>query len=285
MPEKGRVQTLRRLQRKTGIRTLGFESSVSYEFYRRLRGLRAPTLRPVKGLVERLRAVKDEAEIGLIKEAVRRAEAAFMDVLPHIKAGVSERAIALRLEERLKKMGSKRLPFDIIVASGPNSAMPHAGVTQRRLRPGDLVIVDWGGEAGGYCSDITRTLLLKGPGGAEKQRIYALVLAAQKKAIGAVRPGANSKEIDNTARDIIKKAGYGKCFGHGLGHGVGLDVHELPTVSAARRGRLRQGMVFTVEPGIYLPGVGGVRIEDMVVVGEKSGLRLTSLPGRFLKRS
>ncbi len=263
--------------RKMGLGRLGVEDSIPYGFYAVL-DAGGFTLKAFKDPVRRLRAVKDEEEKGSIREAVRRAEAAFVMVKPRIRAGVRESDIALRLEAALRKQGARRLPFDIIVASGPNSAMPHAGASARKLSPGDLVTIDWGGEAGGYFSDMTRTFLVKGPGAARKKEIYALVLKANREGIAAVRDGASAARIDNSARDVIKKAGYGENFGHGAGHGVGLEVHELPRIAPGRRARVRKGMVFTVEPGVYVPGLGGVRIEDMVLVRDNGAEVLTSLP-------
>jgi Xaa-Pro aminopeptidase len=276
LEKKSRVRTIRGLLRGLGVRRLCVESSVSHEFFCRLSSA-APEIKAMKGTVEKLRERKDAGEVALIREAVARAEGAFRDVRPFIKAGARERAVALRLEERLKKRGCRRLPFDIIVASGPNSALPHAGVTDRKLAGGDLVIIDWGGEAGGYYSDMTRTLLVKGGGAARQREIYGLVRRAAAKARAFAAPGLEAGAIDNSARDIIKKAGYGRSFGHALGHGVGLQVHELPRISPGRKERLKQGMVFTIEPGVYVPGLGGVRIEDMVAIGERGAERLTSL--------
>ncbi len=276
--EKGeRTTTVSRLLTSLGIDRLGFESSVSYEFFRKL-SIGGFKLRALKNIVERLRAIKDHWEVNLIREAVRRAESAFIEVRPHIKAGVKEKEIALRLEERLKKMGCNRIPFDIIVASGVNSSMPHAKTTEKRLNAGDLVVIDWGGEAGGYFSDMTRTLLMKGANIARKKEIYQAVLEANKKAVSAISPGIESKKIDNSARDIIKKAGYSEFFGHGTGHGIGLAVHESPHITWTKKETIRENMIFTVEPGVYVPGVGGVRIEDMVVVGKKKADLLTTLP-------
>lgn len=275
--EKNRMDTLKRLSRRFGLKCLRFEPAVPYEFWGRLKAL-GLELRPARAAVERLREKKDSLEMDSIKEAVRRAESAFLDVLPYIRTGASEISIALRLEEALKKKGSNLIPFGIIVASGPNSAMPHARATERRLAPGDLVVVDWGGEAGGYFSDMTRTLLVKGPMAGKKREIYGIVLEAQRKAISAVSCGVPAREIDNSARDIIKRAGYGSFFGHGVGHGVGLEVHERPGISGKARGRIEEAMVFTIEPGIYVPGLGGVRIEDMVVVRKKGAGLLTTLP-------
>jgi Xaa-Pro aminopeptidase len=159
--------------------------------------------------------------------------------------------------------------------------MPHAKPTDYRIRPGDLVMFDWGGEAGGYFSDMTRTLLMRGGDVSKKREIYEIVRSANEKALLSIREGDSVRMIDKTARDVIKKAGYGDFFGHGTGHGVGLDVHESPRISRFGRESVKSGMVFTVEPGIYLPGIGGVRIEDMVLA-EKKGCRiLTRLPKKL----
>jgi len=275
--EKGkRAGTVSILAKKLGIRKLGFESSVSYGFFDSLskKGL---ALKPVRDLVGRLRIVKDEREKVAIKEAVRRAESAFLEVKPYIKKGVRENEIARMLEERLKRKGCKTLPFAIIVASGRNSAMPHARPSEKKLNAGDLVVIDWGGEAEGYFSDMTRTLLVKGADIGQKKEIYGIVLEANKKAVSTVSPGANGREIDNSARDVIKKAGYAEFFGHGTGHGIGLQVHELPHITWNRKEPIKEGMVFTIEPGIYVPEVGGVRIEDMVFVKPEGAEVLTKL--------
>lgn len=260
-----------------GVSVLGFESTVSYSFYRGLlrKGFKT---KAVANLVEDIRRTKDRFELKQIGKAVERAEKAFLEVRPSIRKGISERQIASLLEERLKKNGCGTLPFDIIVASGPNSSMPHARPTEKRIRAGDLVVVDWGGESGGYFSDMTRTLLVKGTDTARKKEIYETVLLANREAIRSVREGMHARLIDKAARDIIMKAGYDDFFGHGTGHGVGLDVHELPRISRLGRETVRSGMVFTIEPGIYLPGVGGVRIEDMVVASERGCRVMTSLP-------
>ncbi len=282
--EKGdRFKIIKGLIAGMRIRTLGFESGISYEFFRGLSRCGA-RLAPLRETVERRRAVKDPEEIRLVREAVRRAEGAFLDVKPHIRRGKKEREIALMLEERLRKRGCKGSPFDIIVASGPNSAMPHARATERRLSSGDLLVIDWGGEAEGYCADMTRTFLMGGPSSAgngedaKKREIYRHVLNANRKAISAVKPGVESKGIDGAARESIKDAGYQQFFGHGTGHGVGLEVHELPRVTWKKSEPVKENMVFTIEPGIYLEGIGGVRIEDMVLVTRKGPEVLTKLP-------
>lgn len=280
--EKGnRIKTIARLLRKLGIKKLGFETSVPYEFFRKL-SKENIILKPLKNTVERLRAVKDAEELRLIREAVTRAERAFLEVKPYIRKGVRENKIALMLEERLKKKGCTRIPFDIIVASGRNSAMPHAKPSEKRLSSGDLVIIDWGGEAGGYSSDMTRTLLINGSDTGKKKEIYKIVLEANRNAISTISPDMESKKIDNSARYIVKKAGYSEFFGHGTGHGIGLEVHESPHITWDKKGLIRENMVFTIEPAIYVPGLGGVRIEDMVMVGKRKAVLLTSL-GRELE--
>lgn len=264
-----------KLSKKLGIKTLGFETTVSYDFFREL-SMKKIILKPFKNMVEKLRSIKNENEIKMIREAVRRAESAFLNVLPYIKIGAKETKIAGLLEQALKKEGCKRLPFDIIIASGKNSAMPHARPSEKRLQSGDLVVMDWGGEAEGYCSDITRTMLVKGAGSAKKKEIYNTVLDANKKAVMSITPGTDVKKIDKSARDVIKKAGYGDFFGHGTGHGIGLQAHELPHLSWAKKETIKKNMVFTIEPGIYIPDLGGVRIEDMAVCRDK-GVLLTNL--------
>lgn len=260
-----------------GVKVLGFESTVTYAFYRSLlrRGVR---VRMVSNLIEDMRRVKERIELKRIRTALGRAEKAFLRVKRQVRAGVTERALALRLESYLKEEGCRRIPFDIIVASGRNAAMPHAQPSDNRVKAGDFVVFDWGGEADGYYADISRTLLMKGRGLSRKVEVYHTVLTANREAIRAVREGIPSTAVDKTARDVIKKAGYDAYFGHGTGHGVGLDVHELPRISRFGRETLRAGMVFTIEPGIYIPAIGGVRIEDMVAVEKQGCSVLTTLP-------
>jgi Xaa-Pro aminopeptidase len=271
------IKTINTLYKKTAIGKLGIEASLSYAFFQKL-SKRDLHLRPYEGVIEKLRAVKDAFELKKIKQAVQRAETAFLLVKPHIKHGARERALALRLEEKLKKNGCRHIPFDIIVASGPHAAMPHARPTERKIAPGDFIIIDWGGEADGYFSDMTRTVLIKGDGLRRKKKIYQAVLDANKRAIANVLPGRRSKDIDLSAREVIQKAGYSKYFGHATGHGVGLQVHELPRITWNKNEIIRENMIFTIEPGIYVPGIGGVRIEDMVVARPGKSTVLTTLP-------
>ncbi len=277
--KKGMIEAIKDISHKLGIKRLGFELSISYEFYKRLS--EKITLKGYKGLIEKLRKIKDKDEIDLIKEAIRRAENAFMDIKPYIREGTKEVTISCRLEERLKKKGCRRIPFDVIVASGQNSAMPHARPTEKRLKKGDFVIIDWCGEANGYFSDMTRTLLIGGKDLGGKKEIYNIVLKANKETIDQIHPGIKSYKLDRYARDIINKAGYGKYFGHGTGHGVGLQVHELPHITRYKSEIVETNMVFTIEPGIYIPGIGGVRIEDMVLVVSDGHEVLTTLPKKL----
>jgi Xaa-Pro aminopeptidase len=272
----GRINIIRNTLKKLNVKRLGFEASVSYEFYELLKKLPV-SVAPQKNLIEKLRRIKNEEEINLIKKAVERAEKAFLKVKPKIRPGIREREIALRIEAELKKGGCRSLPFDIIVASGKNSAMPHGKPSDKKIEKGDFVIIDWGGEADGYYSDMTRTLLMNGKDLSEKIGIYNIVNDARKKALSAAREGIDTRNVDNAARDRIKKAGFGEYFGHGTGHGVGLDVHEYPHVSHTKGEKILNGMVFTIEPGIYIPNTGGVRIEDMVEVKNGKAKLLTSL--------
>lgn len=261
----------------SGIESLGFESTVSYAFYRSL--LRKDfRLKSVTNFIEDMRKIKNRIELKFIKMAVDRAEKAFMAVKPFIRKGASERGLSARLEENLKKEECKTVPFDIIVASGKNSAMPHAQPTDNRIKAGDLVVIDWGGEAGGYFSDMTRTFLMHGNDISKKIVMYETVHEANKKAIDSISDGVHAKAVDKSARDVIKTAGFGDFFGHGTGHGVGLDIHELPRVSRFGREYIKAGMVFTIEPGIYVHGLGGVRIEDMAIAMKEGCKVLTSLP-------
>ena len=296
-PEKTAARICRRLK----VGKLAFEKTASYAFYERLRRAFGADVAPLAGVVEGLRQAKDDYEINCIRGAVSRAEEAFRQVRGLLKLGVSEKALAVRLEEAILRQGSMKPAFPAIVASGENSAVPHARPTERKFQPGDLVVVDWGAEYEGYCSDMTRTFLIKGQKAssgkdsrlAEKRRIYRIVLEAQAAAISFVQrkyrkpggEGKGAKDIDNSARYVIKQAGYGEYFGHSLGHGVGLEVHEQPGISPYRRGGGALGgkplvpkTVFTVEPGIYVPGLGGVRIEDMVFLADPRPEVLTHLP-------
>lgn len=231
----------------------------------------------VAGLVERLRRVKDAEEIERIAAAAGIADAALLDVLDGGVIGRTERELMLKLEHGMRERGAAGPSFDSIVAAGPHGALPHAQPRDVQVRQGDLVVFDWGAYAGGYCSDCTRTVAAGEPGPAAREA-YELVLGAQLAGLDAVRAGGDGREIDKVARDIIDGAGHAEHYGHGLGHGVGLEIHEAPRLSVRSTDTLETGEVVTVEPGVYIPGEFGIRIEDLVVV-EPEGCRiLTPLP-------
>nr|MBO2472051.1 Xaa-Pro dipeptidase [Bacillota bacterium] len=261
-----------RLQRYKGQR-IGFESHhVTVHELENIKkaGGDAPPVEwvPVKGLVEQLRGRKSEEELALIQKAVDITDAAFTYILDHLRPGVTEKEIAWKLEVFMREQGADGLSFSPIVASGPNGAMPHARPTDKPLAAGEFVTLDFGCVYQGYCSDMTRTVFIGQPT-AEQRALYDLVLKAQLAGVAAVKPGVVGKDVDAAARSIIEAAGYGEYFGHGLGHGVGLDIHEeIPRLSTRGTVVLEPGMVTSVEPGVYLPGRGGIRIEDLVVVTE-----------------
>lgn len=222
---------------------------------------------PLKDRITRLREIKTEEEIALLAKAEEIGERAFEKLLPLLKPGMTELMAAAELEYLMKKEGAEDLSFSTIAASGLNSSMPHGIPGEKRLEPGDFITFDFGCRYKGYCSDMTRTVVL-GKADEKQKEIYQIVLKAQLAALAALRPGVTGAEADRAAREIIAEAGYGSCFGHGLGHSVGLFIHENPRLSPSDDTVLKPGMVETVEPGIYVPGFGGVRIEDMVVVTE-----------------
>lgn len=223
-------------------------------------------LLPRDGLVEGLRQVKDAGEVACISQAMAIAEEAFARLLPEVRPGRREKDLALDLEFAMRRLGADGPAFDFIVASGPRSSLPHAHPTERELAAGELVTFDFGARYKGYHSDITRTVMVGEPDDRQRQ-VYETVRAAQQAGLEAVRAGATGGAVDKVVRDLIAAAGFGEQFGHSTGHGVGLDVHELPRLAPGRdEERLEAGMVVTVEPGIYIPGWGGVRIEDTVLV-------------------
>ena len=232
---------------------------------------------PAGGAVERLRAVKDAGEVARIRAAAELADAALQRILGDGLAGRSERAVALALEQEMQRLGAERPSFDSIVAHAAHGALPHAVPREVEIAPGSLVTIDWGAQLDGYCSDCTRTYAVGEPG--ERARaVYALVQDAQQVGLDAVRPGAGGPDVDAAARAVIADAGFGERFGHGLGHGVGLEIHEAPRLSKTSDATLAAGQVVTVEPGIYLPGELGVRIEDLVLVTDDGRELLNGLP-------
>jgi len=239
------------------------------------------SLRSTQRLVERLRMIKDPFEIQVLRDAAARLEAVVDQSFPALRAGAVERDVAGAIERALREAGYERPAFDTIVASGPNSALPHHRAASRKLAPGDLVVLDFGGVLDGYCCDLTRMASVGTPS-PEARRLYDAVRDAHRAAIAAVKPGRPASEVDAAARDVLQGHGLGDAFGHGTGHGLGLDVHEEPRVGRRRTDApdpiLEPGMVFTIEPGAYLAGFGGVRIEDDVLVTETACEVLTSVP-------
>lgn len=269
--------------REQGVRRIGFEAeTLSFANARRLREKGEPDWEwiPVEKPAQALRYVKDEDEVFALLEATRLNAEAFEEVLPLLRPGVREREVALALEFALKRLGGEEKAFDFIVAGGERGAMPHGVASDRELRSGELVTVDFGTRFQGYHSDETVTVAL-GEVAPQLREIYDIVLRAHDMAMAAVRPGVPLREIDAVARDYIAEKGYGAFFGHGLGHGVGLEVHEFPAVSTRSEEAACEGMIFTIEPGIYLPGLGGVRIEDMVQVTASGCRPLTRIPKDF----
>ena len=251
------------------LKRIGFESmDLPYEVANRLKSLVPRSeLVPVKDLIEDLRAVKDPEEAKLIRGAIALTKDILERVGPFIKPGVTEEALARKIEIEFLSAGAKS-SFDIIVAAGANSSKPHAAPTARKISKDSIVMLDIGCVLNSYNSDMTR-MFVTGKIGPRMKKIYDIVRTAQAMAIEAIRPGVPIAKIDAVARQYIHKCGFGKYFGHALGHGVGLEVHEKPMISAVSQGVIKPGMVFTVEPAIYMPKFGGVRIEDMVLVTDK----------------
>jgi Xaa-Pro aminopeptidase len=261
---------------------LGFEEdALTVKQHLRLRELLPPTweLVPCGGLVEELRELKEPAELARIRAAAELADEALREVLVGGLAGRTEREVAIDLELRMRRLGAQAPSFPSIVAAGAHSALPHAEPRDVPIPRDTLVTIDWGALHEGYCSDCTRTYATGEHLPADAREVYELVLAAQVAGLAAVRPGPSGREVDHAARAIIEQAGHGEHFGHGLGHGVGMEIHEGPRLSrTAGEQPLRAGAVVTVEPGVYLPGRFGVRIEDLVAVAEGGPLVFTGLP-------
>jgi Xaa-Pro aminopeptidase len=263
-----------------GIAHLGLEAGdVTWAAQRRYAADTFPTTELVatEGLVESLRLVKDEGEVARIEEAARIADAALASVRHRLAEGVTEKEFQLELDFAMLRLGAEDRSFETIVGSGPNGAKPHARPSSRRVEQGDLVVLDFGALVEGYHSDISRTVMVGAPSPTQ-QRMLEVVAASQAAGVAAVRAGATGAEVDRVCRDVITEAGWGESFLHGTGHGVGLDIHEEPRVSATSAATLAPGHVVTVEPGVYLPEHGGVRIEDTVVVTTEGNRRLTHAP-------
>lgn len=270
------------LKRKS-IKVVGFEKNdVTYSSYEQMQNVFSSELKPVSGLVERLRLIKSESEIKIIKSAAEIADAAFHHILSFIKPGMKEIEVSNELEFFMRKQGAVSSSFDIIVASGYRSALPHGVASEKKIESGELVTLDFGAYYNGYCSDITRTVAI-GEISDQLIEIYETVLTAQLKGMKGIKAGITSKEADAFTRDYIKSAGYGDYFGHSTGHGLGMEVHEGPALSFRSDEILKEGMVVTVEPGIYMEGIGGCRIEDDIVVTTEGNISLTAAPKELIK--
>ena len=270
---------LPKLASDMGCNRIGFEADqTSFSTYQQLcettNNMSHLQFVPTTGLVEQLRMVKDMQELNLIAGAANMADKAIDHAKSLIRPGKTEKEIAWELEKFLREQGSENLPFDIIIASGPNSALPHARPSERRILEGEPIVIDIGARISGYCSDLSRTLYL---GNEDKtfSRIYDTVLGAQLTGLATIVSGMSGDQADKLSRTVIEQEGYGEVFGHGLGHGVGLETHEAPRLGPNSADILADGMVFTIEPGVYLQGWGGIRIED-TVVAENGKLRSLS---------
>ncbi len=279
MRKKSLADELTRLKQQRGYGELGLQPEyVSLSLRKSLsKQLGASALKPIDDGLLTQRAVKDPCEITSIKKALSFQQEAFIRLRRWIKPGMTEVEVCAKLEYEMRRLGSDGSSFPSIIAADANAALPHAIPGQKKLRKGGIVLIDWGAKAHGYCSDLTRVLAI-GSMSAKMREVYQIVLDAQLAGIDAIRPGVPLARVDAAARRVIAKAGYGKQFGHSLGHGIGLDIHEQPTLSARSKGDLEAGQVVTVEPGIYLPGVGGVRIEDDILVTPNGHEVLSDLP-------
>lgn len=266
------------------LQVVGFESAhlLHRDFLRLVEHGSRWQWRPTLDHVETLRERKDPEEVALIEEAAAVATGALEDILPFLRAGLRELEVAGLLEKALRDRGSEGFPFPSIVASGPRSALPHARSTARRIEAGDFLLLDFGAEVQGYCADVTRTFVI-GHASAEQRDVYAVVRAANEQASRSLRSGMTGRDADALARGYIEERGYGELFGHSLGHGVGLEVHEAPRLARTADAPLAVGAVVTIEPGIYRPGWGGVRIEDDVFLGSDGPRILTKFTRELIE--
>jgi Xaa-Pro aminopeptidase len=278
----GRVQAQREAvaaaSRSWGVQRVALEAeNVTWGAKRRIADLLSPAeLVATDGVVERLRIAKDPGEVDRIRRAAAIADAALSEVLEMLGTGRTEAEVALALDTAMRRLGAEDRAFDTIVASGPNAAKPHARPSQRPIRVGDPVVIDFGAVCDGYRSDMTRTFCVGGEPKGDLARVFEVVGEAQAAGVAAVRAGVGAADVDRACRDIVAAAGWASAFEHGTGHGVGLDIHEAPAVAEGSTAILAPGFVVTVEPGVYLPGVGGVRIEDTVVVTQDGCTPLTA---------
>lgn len=265
------------------IKVLSFEKDfVTYATFDTITDLLPCELNPSSGLLESLREIKDEKEIETIQEAIKITEYAFQEILNFIKPGVTEIEVANRLDFLMREKGATSVSFDTIVASGKRSAMPHGVASHKEIEQGDMITIDFGCYYNGYVSDMTRTFALGDPG-EELKKIHQIVLDAQLKVNEAAKPGVTGKELDAVARDYITEKGYGDAFGHSTGHGIGLEVHENPGINFRNEKPLVEGNVITNEPGIYIPGLGGVRIEDDLLITKDGNRNLMTVTKELIQ--
>jgi Xaa-Pro aminopeptidase len=275
------LETLADLVKEYSIKTLGFEAdSVTYQLYRQAKEAIFASFTPLDA--SKLRGLKTSAEIEKIGKAISIAQRAFKKVLTLVKPGVSEKDLSLELEYQMKKSGAEGIGFDVIVASGANSSKPHAKSSNKKIKRSELVLFDWGCSYQGYHCDLSRTLVV-GKADDEIKQLYQVVEKAQKVALGRVQIGRRGSEVDASARLLFSSRKLESFFGHNLGHGLGLEIHEFPTLGPKSEDILRENMVFTLEPGIYLKGVGGIRIEDNVVLKKGGAELLSSLPRNLIE--
>jgi Xaa-Pro aminopeptidase len=259
-------------------RVVGFEAQLPYASYDQVsQKLHGKTrLKPLPDLIEQLRVSKDSEEIEQIRASVVLGASLFQTALSAIRPGVAESVVAGEMELQARRAGAEKMSFDTIIASGPRSALPHGRASSQPIPDTGFIILDWGVILAGYCSDMTRTVHV-GSVSPGHRKMYQAVLEAQMAAVSAVKPGVTTGEVDRAARRVLEKAGYGSYFTHSTGHGVGLEIHESPKVAKSQQHRLMPGTVVTIEPGIYIPGEGGVRIEDMVLVTDSGAEVLTPI--------
>lgn len=270
-------QAIARLQADDHKR-IGFEAgAITYANWQTLNERLDGALQPCPDRIKHLRAVKDEGEIELIERAATIADAAFTEWREALRPGITEREAAFELERLMVLGGAEGASFEIIVASGPNGAKPHARPSERVIGESELVVVDWGAVVEGYCSDCTRTVVTGAPDDRQRE-VWEAVREAQRAALAEVRPGADCRKIDQIARDALREHDLAEYFGHGLGHGVGLQVHELPRLSHSSEDTLEAGMVVTIEPGVYIEGWAGVRLEELLLVTDDGSRVLTRAP-------
>ena len=277
-PEKGHIALAKEYIQAKGLHNIGFESgAMTVDGHKKYAQELPCILTPAQKLLDGLRASKDEGELALMCRAQAITDEAFRAILNFIRPGMTEREIAARLVYELLSRGGERVSFDPIVAAGPNGSRPHAVPGDQMVEEGMFITMDFGCKSGGYCSDMTRTVALGQPT-QEMEEVYSAVLAAQKAGINAARAGVTGQEIDEAARRVLREAGYGEYFSHGFGHSLGVDIHESPNANSKEQRPMPVGAVISAEPGVYIPGRFGVRIEDVLILNETGCEDITRSP-------